>query len=44
MRSRNFFNESKTVEKRKVVAIYTRVSTSEQVEDGYSIFLNKNVF
>lgn len=43
MRSRNFFNESKTVEKRKVVAIYTRVSTSEQAEDGYSIFEQKRL-
>ena len=34
--AKKIFNESKNIEKRKVVAIYTRVSTNEQAE-GYSL-------
>ena len=43
MEAKKFFNESKNIEKRKVVAIYTRVSTSDQAEEGYSIFEQKRL-
>lgn len=43
MKTNSFFSELESGEKRKIVAIYTRVSTNEQAEEGYSIFEQKRL-
>lgn len=43
MKTNSFFNELESIEKGKIVAIYTRVSTNEQAEEGYSIFEQKRL-
>ena len=43
MKTNSFFNELESIEKGRRVAIYTRVSTNEQAEEGYSIFEQKRL-